>query len=285
MIHVDESDRVEFTDFLVRDDPYCQQTYNRSNSRPVVFKNEDIVLLHSGRAGSTFAIRWYLDQNDLTSEHGWTHDHRVKEIYPSSWHVERCEAVASGVPFKMARFCRNPYSRAVSSYLHSLLHEWIHRRIVEWVGRDSGYSFLEFLNFIADAGVQCVDSHFATQVAHLEFMYRLDAFHRIEDGIDGLHAFEAELGVSPTSLDRYRWMVRSGHHLPYDVADDAAADRVFAIGPRAPIYPSPDAFYDERTVELVKRLYAADFESYGYSTDLPDLKPKVTNGRDRWVPS
>ena len=48
----------------------------------------------------------------------------------------------------------------------------------------------------------------------------------------------------------------------------------FGLGERKVPYPSPDRFYDEQTEPMVREIFAEDFERFGYSTALPDLRPK-----------
>ncbi len=274
MIRVSEDNRADTADLFEKGGIYCLKTFDHANTKPVIFAERNIVLLLSGRAGSSFAMKWYLQQNGMESEHAWTHNHRTKVIYPSAWHDQRRQAVYSGEEFQMLRFCRNPFSRAVSSFLHSTQNAPVHKGIVKWLGHENGYSFLDFLNFIAHKGPRRVNNHYANQFSHLEEIHELDAYCQIESGIDGLNELEAKLGLPATSPDSYAVLKSSPHNLAYEVGGENVPERVFALGVRGIDYPTPDMFYDDRTEPMVREIYEKDFRRLGYSTDLPDLSPK-----------
>ncbi len=280
MIRVDDTNREATQDLLEKGGRYCLRTYQRANTRPILFARRDIAVLLTGRAGSTFAVKWYLHHNSMESQYGWTHKHRTHVLYPSEWHQQRGREVVAGTNFTMVRFTRNPFNRAVSSYLHSNQNEPVFRPIMQFYGRSheagEGYSFVEFLDYIRTTGPTRVNNHFALQQSYMEVLHELDAFCRIEDGLPGLHALEATLGLSESTNEVYAALRHSPHNLNYlDDVDGGVPDRIFPLAKRKLPYPSPDRFYNEQTVSMVQEIYALDFERFGYDTSLPDLRPKA----------
>ena len=256
------------------------QKYGYANQRPILFPNHNIALLLTGRAGSTFAMKWYMHQNKMESEYPrWIHNHRNKVILPSEWHGQRCEELANGAEFTMVRFTRNPFNRAVSSYLHSIRNPPVFTPIVDYYDMPADstktYTFVEFLNYLAQVGPTRVNQHLGLQANFLESIHELDAFCRIEDGLDGLNAFERTLGLDEVSGSEYVELRASGHHIDYAQNPDSSVPNMrFGLGERKVPYPSPDRFYDEQTEPMVRQIFAEDFERFGYSTALPDLRPK-----------
>lgn len=279
MIRVDDANREATQDLLEKGGRYCLKTYGFANTRPILFAERNIAVLLTGRAGSTFALKWYLHHNNMKSEFSWTHKHRTEVLYPSGWHQQRGRDVVAGADFTMVRFTRNPFNRAVSSYLHSNQNEPVFRPIMKHYGRSheagEGYSFVDFLEYIRAVGPTKVNNHFAMQQSYMEVLHELDAYCRIEDGLAGLNELEVKLGLPESTQHVYGALRSSPHNLNYaDDVEGSIPDRVFPLAKRKLPYPSPDRFYNEQTVSMVLENYAQDFERFGYDTELPDLRPK-----------
>lgn len=274
MIRVTDANRDATRDLFEKGALYCVRTFDHANTKPVIFADRDIALMFSGRAGSSFAMKWYLHHNKIRSEYAWTHAHRTKVIYPSAWHQQRRDALYDGGDFKLIRFTRNPFTRSVSSFLHSTQNEPVYKNIVKWLGHDKGYSFVEFLDYVADTGVQRVNNHFAHQFSYLEHLHELDGFCPIEGGRGALNALEGQLGLSESTDDTFARLRRAGHELTYQSGEKKTVEKVFEVGIKADSYPSTGQFYDDRTEAMVREIYAADFERFGYDTSLPDLSAR-----------
>ncbi|MEE9416713.1 MAG: sulfotransferase family 2 domain-containing protein [Acidimicrobiales bacterium] len=274
MIRVSDANRDATRDLFEKGALYCVRTYDHANTKPIIFVERDIALMFSGRAGSSFAMKWYLHHNKIKSQYAWAHAHRTKVIYPAAWHQERREAMYAGGDFKLIRFTRNPFTRAVSSFLHSTQNEPVSRNIVKWLGHRDGYSFLQFLSFVADTGVQRVNNHFAHQFSYLEKIHELDAFCPIEGGRIALNELESQLGLPESSDEVLSRLRRAGHELTYRSGDSKVAERVFEVGTKADSYPSTGQFYDERTESMVLEIYSTDFDRFGYDRSLPELSPQ-----------
>lgn len=280
MIRVDDTNREATQDLLEKGGRYCMKNYGYANTRPILFARNDIAVLLSGRAGSSFAVKWFLHHNSMESEFGWTHKHRTEVLYPSEWHEQRGRDVVAGTDFTMLRFTRNPFNRAVSSYLHSNQNPPVFRPIMAHFGRSheagEGYSFVDFLSYISAKGPTKVNNHFALQLSYMELLHELDVFCRIEDGLPGLNALENALGLPESDDHVYGKMRRSPHNLNYENdVEGSVPDRIFPLAKRKLPYPSPDRFYNEQTVSMVQEIYAKDFERFDYEKTLPDLRPKA----------
>lgn len=135
-------------------------------------------------------------------------------------------------------FVRNPYTRVLSAFLDK-----VDRRARR---KNREITFLEFLNYLEEGGLY-TNAHWAPQTSLLLLPF------------DNFHFFG-----KTEHLDNDLSYVLQKLGLPVD------HDNVLsALGNATGATKKLELYYDETNQEKVKTLYANDFESFGYSTQLP----------------
>jgi hypothetical protein len=88
---------------------------------------------------------------------------------------------------------------------------------------------------------------------------------KIEDGLaQALGEIERKLNLPQTDFSNP--VFRSHHHTSRAASAELAADRKDLF---EPALPPTAAFYDDDLIARIARLYAEDFERYGYDMKLP----------------
>ena len=159
---------------------------------------------------------------------------------------------------------RNPFSRALSAYLHHVFdgdfQSRLFRRLGLWrsqlireqffsaIGLDSkkSLSFTEFAKRLVDAPDERLTGHFRPQVSNILWeQLHFDFLGRLEE-----------------PADMVKYLLR--HQIVFKTR------AMHAQNARRKL----DRYYDARTVELVARYYAADFAAFGYDPSDPIAAPQ-----------
>lgn len=135
---------------------------------------------------------------------------------------------------------RNPFTRALSAYLDKV-HSGDHRRFPELAGAQAD-SFEAFLRAVAACKPAVLDHHFRPQ--HVNLNYPSVAYDAV--------FFLENAGPMGSWLERIMPEFRLQRFSPH--ARDAAQKLA--------------SHYDPVTLQLVREIYAQDFEVFGYSGDL-----------------
>lgn len=243
---------------------------------PVVDSQNKLILLWSAKAGCTFAIKWLFHHMDLLKESARrVHQYRVKKLYPSRRYKAAIEEFSnSPSTYRMVKFVRDPFKRAVSSYLQAARFGHEDVGISAFLGRSldasTRFSFREFVRYLQSIDVVKCDIHHQTQTHLLErhlipaTMFLID----LDGSLQSLPKLETFLGLAPTDPRQYR---DSAHHTraSLETAAEFSGDTAFSIfGEARPAVPSYRAFYDKALESAVLDLYAEDFLRYGFSTSL-----------------
>lgn len=137
---------------------------------------------------------------------------------------------------------RNPFARTLSAYLDKVV-AGDPREYPELRGLKST-SFEGFLNAVADTEPLHLDVHFRPQHINLNYANIIyDAVFFLEN---------------PTAVGQYLEQIMPGFVLERFAPHARGAQEKLA------------AHYDRATLDLVRRIYARDFEAFGYSLDLAD---------------
>jgi Sulfotransferase family len=149
-------------------------------------------------------------------------------------------------------FVRNPFTRVLSCYLDKIDRGRSQKAIIlRQLGRSpeepsTSITFEEFLDAVAAQPVTAMDDHWCVQWFHTaQGRFPYDVVSRYESFDRDLARIAERLGID---LDRYYSRERR---------NETGAERLLG------------RYYDRRLVELVRRIYAADFSGFGYSLELP----------------
>ncbi len=240
------------------------------NPRPLIHADEKLVVFWSGKSACTSALRWTFHRMGLLEAadyFGWIHQFRTKVYYESA-RYKRVIARYEPKNYRHIRIVRDPFARTVSAYLHSLEQGYERQRIANYLTIDRPYSFAEFVGYLRTVDLDVHNIHFTRQSSAAERAgdITLDHVIRVEDGLfDRLQDVECALGLDVTDFDAVR--IQSKHRSDYSAAAGFVGDQKHAPGSRVAA-PAYQWFYNDELMALVARLYASDFERYGYATSL-----------------
>jgi hypothetical protein len=238
-------------------------------------ENVDIAILWSAKAGCTLAAKWFFYQRgelEKALEYSpWIHDYRI-DIYRTSDAYQLGVHRAVFGKMRYIRFVRNPFSRAVSSYLHMVRTTGdaeFHRPFNEFLGRNielgCGPTFREFVDFLSSIDIQQCDIHYRQQAHKLEVNNLIEV-----DSIVHLESVERELvAVSrryKLKVSSIRELSSSNHNTKrFRVGSTFVGDAPH-YRTEEDLYPDYRNFYDQELIERIAGIYANDFARYGYQT-------------------
>lgn len=180
------------------------------------------------------------------------------------------EAIAGGMDgFVKSSFftvVRNPYTRVVSAYLDKVMRE--KRDQAVWVGicnrfglkPNSRPSLLQCLQMFSDENPSLLDQHFAPQYVNTLYSYVECDFVGHLENLSGLGSFLKPRGVTISSFQSH---------------STSANEKTSEV-------------LGSEEIELIQKIYARDFETFGYS-DNPEINAPVSGvmrsgiGKDRLI--
>lgn len=246
-----------------------------------------LVLLYTAKAGSGALIKWFLfqtgDLEQMADPHRGVHRfyRSIQTRRPGyGWEAFRLMVSREKPIFKLVR---NPYDRAVSSFLALVLHTrneqpnpWGRKPLAaalrhsgKPVTAEPALSFRDFLRFLAWNGTANgeVNGHVARQ--HLAGEERrIDRVIKLERFVGEIRRIETEFGLARSPIEVIGHPHNERSRLPRQTRCAAcAADlEITAAHVRRGRLPAYETFYDDETRRLVRECFAADFEAYGYPT-------------------
>lgn len=167
------------------------------------------------------------------------------------------------------KFVRNPYERAVSSYIHVLKHP---RLVDHLLARPDDppaemWSFNDFLDRLSDINLFASNPHYMPQTWTLErSVFRFDRVIKIEHMHDELALVEKDFGRNLVIDDS---ILKSRHHTKRDESHQFfCGEHSFSDLLETGLPPS-DNFYSAEIIKKIQRLYKRDVAVLGYPTPMP----------------
>lgn len=248
----------------------------RRRSNITFIESADIVVMWSPKAACTTVITWAFKHNGLLDEalafSPWIHRYRLRHYQKTERYLGRLRQLDrhSRYVFKVVR---NPFERAVSSFVHAHRHQYEDIALQEMLGRPVDrhhrFSFREFVALLERSNLNRCNPHHRLQSTpverHVLFGVKPHRIVKIEEGLErALNEIERVCNLPVTDLTKP--VFRSQHHTSRLATSELVADhRDF----RERALPPAAAFYDEDLAARIAQLYAEDFERYGYDTKLP----------------
>ena len=238
------------------------------NPRPLISKSLGIAVVWSPKSGCSFVSKWFFQQLGIELD-GWIHLQR-RPFQSSPESVESAIAFSNdNKTFRKMRVARNPYDRAVSSYLHYLAlsgrNSSMQRdREIVFHNRDS-LSFREFITDLLATDVDLVNVHWRPQTQPAEKAGYFDdaTIIQLEQSMTEIPKFEKAAGLETVDLSA----LRSSHHdsSSDEKLEEFVGDSSFSgdVRKQSPDY---ELFYDRALLDAVEELYHEDFERFGYPT-------------------
>ena len=239
-----------------------------------------LVLLFSEKAGCTSLTKWFLFHigklDEATAFHPWVHRYRKAVLCRQPGYEWQSLRLLLLRQKPIVKLVRNPYDRAVSSFLATLggasggnRESWAGKFVAAaraHAGKPAAdaLSFDDFLGYLATTGTgrDRLEKHIARQHMAGEER-RIDRIIRLERFADEIRQLETEFNLARSPLDL---ITTSRHHRSATrPATASAADlEITSVQVRKGDVPGKDAFYTAKTRRLVRQCFAADFEAYGY---------------------
>ena len=241
-------------------------------NHPLFLEQQDVAVMWSAKAGCTFAVKWFLLQRGELDEalaySSWIHDYRT-QVYRKSEAYQQGVHRAEFGKFRYIRLVRNPFSRAVSSYLHFIRtvgDHAFHAPFNEFLGRDiegpEGATFADFCDFLLVTDTARCDVHYRRQAHPMEVDGLIDVDHvvHLERLAEELPPVARKYGLIEASIDD---LSASHHNTRRKEGAGFAGETVFRRT-EEDTYPDYRAFYNDTLAEKIRQVYAEDFRRYGY---------------------
>jgi hypothetical protein len=238
---------------------------------PLYHENFPIILFWNPKCGCTSLIKWFYHQighlQNALEYSKWVHEYREQIFerqpnYQKKLHNE----ILYGKKDRY-KLVRNPYKRAVSSYLAALLVPAILEQIAP--GRKNGLTFKEFLYRLKEISVERekVNSHIALQYAKGEELL-IPNYIKLEEFNTEIKNIEKRYNLLASPLND---IIKSPHHVSHIMNDSlkesfADTNMLSAVLANSG-FPPYQNFYDSVTKQLVNEIYEKDFVMFGYDPD------------------
>jgi hypothetical protein len=239
---------------------------------PLYSKEKNLALFWSAKSGCTYAVKWFFHHAGLLdtalSYSPWVHDFR-EQVYSVSPEFTADIKSVCNKDMRAVKVVRNPYSRAVSSYLMAVRAGYDNKEIGAFLGRTvdskSGFSFSEFLDYLASIDLRNCNIHHRIQVHRAEEEGIVKPFFviHLENSFQETEECEKSLGLPASDLNRFR---ASGHNTSRRIWQDFWGHVKLYRRLGNKILPDTDNFYDDSLRSKVRILYSEDFKRYGYGT-------------------
>jgi len=254
--------------------PKGQPRILRSTNLPLVDPHLKLMVLWSPKSACTTVYTWFAGitgrLEDVLAHSTWPHDHRtaVYEVSP-----ETKAAIARNLStYRIVRVFRDPYSRFLSSFRHSLIYglnaagsiDWAHGRL----HRVRGYSLSDFLTYMEHVGVVSCDPHFRQQWHPIEEHLDPDTVINVSrrNLFKELNRVERRLGLKATDFSSISWLHSlEASRRPARIASTGADDQTLLTIRNAKgddPWPDEASLLTPKARERIAQLYARDFEAY-----------------------
>ncbi|KEK22788.1 sulfotransferase family 2 domain-containing protein [Bacillus gaemokensis] len=237
---------------------------------PHFHKDFPLILFWSQKSGCTSFAHWFFFQIGLLNEaiqyHSFIHTYEY-EVYKNKieYLLELTEEIRNGQK-DTVKLVRNPYKRAVSSFLTLLKQRphWNHLReiIFPTNNKNQRVTFKRFLYYIQKVGAHSaiLDPHFSQQYIQNE-EHIIDNYIQLENYENEIKHIENKYNLRPSPLSE---LIESPHHHAPTMTYTGNYADFDITNPDFPKFPTYQSFYDEETLELVTEIFKKDIEMYNY---------------------
>ena len=182
----------------------------------------DIAVMWSPKAACTTVVSWAFQHNGLLQEalgfNPWIHCYRLHHYQKTERYLRRLRHFGQHARY-VVKVVRNPFDRAVSSFIHAYRNDYEDLALREILGRpvdrERRFSFREFVELLERSDLNRCNAHHRLQSTPLErhvvFELKPHRIIKIEDGLErALSDIERKFNLPPT--DFASPVFHSGHH-------------------------------------------------------------------------
>jgi hypothetical protein len=246
-------------------------------SRPIIDPRRRLALFWSDKSGCTFAVKWIFAQMNLLTAaleyHEWIHHYR-EQVYDRSQQYSLGLNLLATNPssFQVIKVVRNPFDRAVSSYIHACSRGYEDNAISLFLNRqispEHRFSFREFIAYLFSIDLTQCNEHHQLQTHAAESSGILSIKHLVYLEHINLQISHVEKKLNLPHQD-LNFLSTSSHHTRRDhsATSQFMGDECLQIYQQESVsLPLSYCFYDQELMDSVANLYKADLLRYGYST-------------------
>jgi len=228
-----------------------------------------IIMDWSAKAGSVLAVTMFFRHMGVLEEamryDRWVHRYRTK-VFMRKHRVHDAH-LEDGAYFKF-KIVRNPYSRAVSSYIFAMRTGYADEEIRTVLHKEPyDMSFADYVAFLKATDIATCNIHHRRQKKEYEFQSAgvfdfVCRLERIEPDIETVNRMSGA-GFSLHGLIR-----RSEHHAPIESGIEVNISNVPWSEIMKRGIPAYRNFYNPGLKRAVRSIYHDDIDTYGYRYDL-----------------
>ncbi|HMT28402.1 MAG TPA: sulfotransferase family 2 domain-containing protein [Bacteroidia bacterium] len=222
-----------------------------------------LILDWSPKAGCTILTKMFFRQMGLLEEaleyNSWIHEYRM-HVYSKNYPITIDDL--KGNNYYKIKVVRNPFHRAVSSYIHTMKYEMMHAPVKKTLWRwNANISFETFINYLSKIDLRTCDPHYSLQKKDYEYEIP-GCFDEIISLKDIRDAFQNLNETRGTHFDLTG--LTSSHHskLNTQLNENVSGKKWSKLKDAIPDYKY---FYTDNLIDQVYSLYADDFADYGFS--------------------
>jgi hypothetical protein len=220
-------------------------------SKPLIDRKNKIIMSWSAKAGCTVAVKMFFHHMGILHK-ALAHEKKLGGNFPdTSMYRRKVFYKKFGAPTKVElaspkyfkfKVVRNPYTRAVSSYIHAI-------NLKKFQG-----SFAAFIRKLSRRGVEHSDHHWRQQLRENPKLF---------DRIVKLENLDAEMeAINKLIGSKFKTNFSSDHHLKKTKVKKFVGHKAFK--PEVKKIPDYRYFYNKKILAAVSKLYKADIMAYKY---------------------
>lgn len=233
----------------------------------LVDSKNKIATIYTPKAACTYACKWSYIQAGFIDElypfknddMFWVHNFTSEYIQTADYKKNLIEFEGDPNAFKTIQFTRNPFTRALSIFAHSIKHSHILYDIND-IGCMSFEDFTKYLYKQIKINKAEVDVHLKPQYENPNSEYII----HIEDCPNNLNALEQLLGIK--NVDK-KLISQSHHHSKYTNTSVDGHTKYSFSNDQSVLLNTINNMYTPTAIHYIQKTYFEDFMKFGYSLD------------------
>ncbi|MDY7052712.1 sulfotransferase family 2 domain-containing protein [Limnospira fusiformis] len=248
----------------------------RHAPQPLYNKSLNLTLIFCAKSACSFGVKWFFYQAGLYQEaesyHRFPHKYRSEVFTQDPQYKKHIREVDRILNSNIICLVRDPFSRAVSSYIYALQAKYDNQKISKFLGininKRQTLSFYEFVQYLKSLDIRNCNIHHQMQAHPLMEMGIIKPhIIKVENLFNDFQEVEKKLGLNPAPLSEISKSLEF-HRTPKDSEFKKECYHIQFPPSRKQLFPHYKYFYSEELVRDVANLYRADFEIFGYKPEL-----------------